>query len=562
MRPVIFYTDIVSGPNKGGENDKGVYLSVFGTNFWTQDSQKSAKVFVGNFEVDNYRYFGQSRGRPGIQQITVQIGLIGDPAPGVPLPVVVAVNGIRSDNGPTFTVNPGRIYFVSLTGKDALAAPDSIANPYRTVQTSSVNNNGTTGCPASKGNQAVAEVGVWGQVRAGDFIIMRGGTWTDISKDGFFLRVQNKSGSAPTGKVGSGPITIMGYPTERVFINRINAFGDNQAGGGISSADGARQALGCGAWVAISNLVIESGFNDGVINTQNGASNPEGSYWRVVNNELTATSCKVNTKCRGGGVAGAGAGGFWVGNHVHDVHDKPDLLTSFENHGFYMEGVGAYEVAYNWIENIVGGNGIQTHSTSSPITNNAKIHHNLISGVGKHGINIGDGSESNIHIYDNVIEGSDVAGIRFNSTQLAGAKIFNNTIVNTDRLGKGGTRAALMNDANIMSGSIELKNNIVVPGNGRLYLGGSVGFAAIAKSISHNLWYAGKGAVVGEDHVFGDPLFQSTKTHNVDFHLRPGSPAIDSGSSLVLPLVRNDFDVVTNRPQGKGYDIGAFEWVR
>jgi len=31
--PVVLYTDIASGPNSGGENDRGAYLSVFGKNF-------------------------------------------------------------------------------------------------------------------------------------------------------------------------------------------------------------------------------------------------------------------------------------------------------------------------------------------------------------------------------------------------------------------------------------------------------------------------------------------------------------------------------------------------
>ncbi len=31
--PLILYTDITSGPNTGGENNKGIYLSIFGKNF-------------------------------------------------------------------------------------------------------------------------------------------------------------------------------------------------------------------------------------------------------------------------------------------------------------------------------------------------------------------------------------------------------------------------------------------------------------------------------------------------------------------------------------------------
>lgn len=44
-----------------------------------------------------------------------------------------------------------------------------------------------------------------------------------------------------------------------------------------------------------------------------------------------------------------------------------------------------------------------------------------------------------------------------------------------------------------------------------------------------------------------------------DFHLRPDSPAIDAGAPI--PSVTTDFDGV-KRPQGKGYDIGAYEFVQ
>jgi len=558
--PIVIYSDIVSGPNRGGENDKGIYLSVFGKHFGSSGLGTSTKVYVGGVEVDNYRYLGASKGRPDIQQITVQIGALDDPQPGVPMPIKVVVDGRASNTDRAFTVNPGTIYFVSLTGSDSRGS-GTFAHPYRTVQTPGVNNNGTAGCPAASGNQSILTTGVWGFVRPGDFIVMRGGTWKDVSKDGFFLRVQNKSGSPPTGAAGTGPITIMGYPGEQVLIDRSN-LSDNQAGGGISSADGARQRLGCGAWVTITNLKVESGFNDGMINVQNASGNPAGSHWRVVNNEMTAVSCQVNTKCRGGGVSGAGLGGYWVGNHVHDVYDKPDLATSFENHGFYMEGIGSYEVAYNLIENIVGGNGIQTHSTAGPDyrTNNASIHHNLIRSVGKHGVNIGNGSEAGIAVYNNVVHGADVAGLRISSDKLIGAKIYNNTFFDTDRLGRGGVRAALMNDANLRAGSVEIRNNIVVPnGAGRGYLGGSVGFGVVAGTMSNNMWFNGSGPVQGSANVTGNPKFLSAET---DFHLSNDSPAIDVGSTIVSGLVTNDFEISTSRPQGRGFDLGAYELIQ
>lgn len=43
-----------------------------------------------------------------------------------------------------------------------------------------------------------------------------------------------------------------------------------------------------------------------------------------------------------------------------------------------------------------------------------------------------------------------------------------------------------------------------------------------------------------------------------DFHLQPGSPCIDTGTDRMAPPI--DLDGVM-RPQGFGYDMGAYEYV-
>ena len=134
--PQVYYTDIVSGPNSGGENDKGVYLSIFGKNFGSSGLGSTVKVYIDDVEVDNYRYLGASKGRADIQQITVQVGALGNPTPGAALPIKVVVNGVESNTDKTFIVNPGRILFVdNLAGNDSTAVPGDITKPYRYVQT-------------------------------------------------------------------------------------------------------------------------------------------------------------------------------------------------------------------------------------------------------------------------------------------------------------------------------------------------------------------------------------------------------------------------------------------
>src|SRR5438128_8968264 len=79
-KPLVLFTDLLSGPNDGGENNNGCYLSIFGKNFGEPAGLGSlTKVFIGGVEVSNYRYLGPSQGRPDIQQLTVQIGHLGNP---------------------------------------------------------------------------------------------------------------------------------------------------------------------------------------------------------------------------------------------------------------------------------------------------------------------------------------------------------------------------------------------------------------------------------------------------------------------------------------------------
>lgn len=561
-RVTQLYTDIASGPTTGGESNKGAYLSVFGYGFGSTGMGTTVKVYLDNIEVDNYRYLGASHGRNDVQQITVQLGALGGAVNGAALPVKVVVGGnvARDPNALTFMVNPGTIYFVdNVVGDDSTGAPGDITLPYRTVQKATINNNTSSGtpCTIAAGIETVSVAGVWGLVRPGDFIVLRGGAWTDISKDGYFLRAQNKFGTEPAGVVDSGPITVMGYSNETVSIDRVNTAGSG-SGGGIASADSVRQGIGCGQWVTLANLKIESGFNDGVISTQAGYSNPNGSYWRVVNNEVTASSCQVNELCGGGAVSGSGVGNFWVGNHIHDVYDKPDGVTDDENHGYYVNGPGSYEIAYNRIEGIYGGDGIQTYSVSGAGIDNVGVHHNAIGVTGRYGLNIADKSSAGFVFYNNIIYNTGAAGIRFGSTDLTNMLIYNNTFFNIGGL----SHAALVNDSAFPDAAVDFRNNIVVPATGAGYLGGSAqaNFSnPVQFSASNNLWFGGVGMIVGNANVTGDPKFESTVSGSENLQLQADSPALTAGTDTVSATVVDDFMFVV-RPNGSnGYGIGAFD---
>jgi hypothetical protein len=108
--------------------------------------------------------------------------------------------------------------------------------------------------------------------------------------------------------------------------------------------------------------------------------------------------------------------------------------------------------------------------------------------------------------------------------------------------------------------SVESVNTILV--------GHSVGIyveADSSASLDATLWgsgpwangtdWSGSGTITTSNDVAGDPAF--VDPDNGDYHLGPGSAAIDTG---VNAGVTTDIDGEA-RPYGAGYDIGADEWV-
>ncbi|MHB8660871.1 MAG: fibronectin type III domain-containing protein, partial [Minisyncoccota bacterium] len=526
--PLVLYTDILSGPNSGGENNQGAYLSIFGKNFGTTGLGTTVKVYINNVEVNNYRYLGVSKGRPDIQQITVQVGALGNPTPGAALPIKVVVNGVSSNTDKTFIVNPGRILFVdNVSGNDSTAIPNDITHPYQNVQTGS------------------ASAGAYGAVQPGDIIVMRGtGTaYNTVGLNNSFLRFLHKAGTQPTGAAGTGPITLMSYPGEDAFILNTSDI----AISGVDRSNSTYQDGG--AWITISGLRIEGDGKDGVINMQIASD-----HWRIVNNDLSSPGAGSITVLAGG-ITGNGTNTVIYGNQIHNI-----LGAGGESHGVYVDGDGSYDIGYNNIHDVDSGYGIQAYnagSNGSSATNNFSVHHNLVHDInGKSGINIADGSTAGFKVWDNIIYNTNNSGIRFNSSPtLIGAQVYNNIFYNADLSGR---YSVVQNDWNAMSSSqLSFKNNIVWATSGGTYIGGTFG----AGIMSNNLWY-GVGGTPSEDTngISANPAFVSAGS---DFHLTAGSPAIDAGSSAVSSLVTDDYDTTTPRPQppGGAYDIGAYEYV-
>ena len=144
--------------------------------------------------------------------------------------------------------------------------------------------------------------------------------------------------------------------------------------------------------------------------------------------------------------------------------------------------------------------------------------------------------------------------MRFNTYTLNGAKIYNNTFYNTNLAGSE-FYGALTNDWNLPAGSMDVENNIFYVASGTPYNSGSNGVPASAGTFAHNLWFNGSGTPEDIDSapVMADPQFANIA--DADFHLKPASPAIAVGSTAVLSLVTDDFDLTQARTAP--VDLGA-----
>jgi signal peptidase I len=508
--PRVLYTDLTAGPTSGGENNLGAYVSIFGINFGGNANQ--VRVYFGDTEAAAYHYFGPSKGRSDIWQITVQPGNIGSGT----LPIKVVVNGVNSNTDKTFLVNPGDILFVdNVSGNDSTAVKGDINRPWKTVQTSS-------------------QGGALGQAGPGDVIVLRGKTtYKDVGYEDHWIRFNNAKGSEPKGTAGTGYITVQAYPKEDVHY--VPPAGTHGGIHGVSS--------GVSDWIVISGLHIESvatSASDGApVNLQAGSD-----HWRVVNNELGPWP--ANDGAKAGGLVGNGNDIQALGNHIHGI-DGGTL-----NHGVYLDtGASNVEIAYNEINDVNEGNLIQLFDNlgGGDITN-ITIHHNLLHDGGRYGLNMADGTVS-AHVYNNVIYNTSFAGIRINQNGHAAlSQVYEHNTLYSVCMDKSG--GAIENTWQATSGSVKFQFNIVSEGGSAACNAGySNSSSDNAVSLSRNEWVGYSAPNKDSNSIIASVLFVATSLF--DFHLQPGSPAIDAavGSSVIDDYAAN--------PRSGTPDLGAYE---
>lgn len=527
--PRIFFSDLESGPNSGGENGKGAWVTIWGKGFGA--TQGTSTVTVGGGLVNNYPAWSDGK-------IIFQLG--SNAATGN---IVVNVAGTGASNGLPFTVRAGNIYFVASTGNDNNAG--TAAAPWQTVV---------------KAKNTIA---------AGDIAYLENGV-TQTTEDNFTAYLSMDNQGAGNSGTPTAPKALVAYPNATVTIG--------VAGGlhyGIRTPNiGVNEDY----WV-ISQLHILGG-------TQ--AMDIGGAGWRIIGNEMQCPGADDQVGCFE--MSGGNQVHFY-GNEVHNAGINP-TSSKYYHAVYFSTDSNHIDVGWNHIHDNFTCRALQFHSSPlcSPTCGSGDttgfdqydlhVHDNLIHGDNCNGINFAtvDPSKGTVEAYNNVVYhvglmdplqlGASfsciyVAGITNNGTPGTGAvQVFNNTLSDcaaNNSSNASGSRGAFGVGGGPANLTMNLRNNVAYQNSGEIYIDGSL--AQITGD--HNLWFGvGAGPSQTTNNLNSDPLFVNRGT---DFHLTGSSPAKDAGLTVVPsnPLVLNssaatDKDGV-RRPQGSAFDMGAYE---
>jgi hypothetical protein len=341
---------------------------------------------------------------------------------------------------------------------------------------------------------------------AGDTLFIRGGTYAEA--------LDAVVGTQwPSGTSWTNAVTVAGYPGETAIIQPTSI--------GSGYLVGMYTPSGTTQYIILDNLTFSETRTGiaAIIKPDAGSANI-----RISNSKITGRLDDISAYQNA--ILAGGPGMQIVNNEISNV----------SGYGIYFLGEGSL-IEGNYIHD-VGGYGIHhyrndchTCANNNIIRGNRVDHNGRITGdAGRPGCGMVIASGSNNMVYNNIVadQQNGACGIQIYATSVD-IKVYNNTIV-----GNGG---GCININPGSSGAI-IRNNIC-------YDNGS------------GITDAGSGATI--DHNTTNAINpQFVNATGADFHLQPTSPAIDTG--LTISIITMDRAEVS-RPQGKGYDIGAYEYV-
>ncbi len=515
--PRLFYSDLTSGPNTGGENNNGSIVTLVGKRFGT--TQGTSTVTVGSGTVAAYLLWSDTK-------IAVAIGA----AATTGNIVVHTANG--DSNGVPFTIRAGNIYCVSTNGND-----------------------GNTGrFPSSCW---LTLVHAKNTIAAGDIAYAENGVSATTLESSKAALVIASAGTS------TAPNALVAYPGATVTIG-------SPILGNPPIRDGIRNTASTSSNWVIAGMVIR-GIQALDLSTVDG--------WRVVNNEMTCPNGSTVSTIAGYEGFGCFTTDLAtnlqsLGNYVHDTGTNCGSGCKEYHAVYFSTDSNHIEVGWNTIvPNPSGGatagcRALQFFSSKGKDQFDLHVHDNLIHHAICDGINLATVNPTNgpVEAFNNVIyhvgTGPAPSGTESNYTcfnvasltqirKITGTvELYNNTMYDCG--------ARLNADSGGLSVYTKgrLRNNIVRSINSEPYFTPNDGSCTLISG-TNNLWF-GAGAPPTcsslTANLNSDPLFVNPPS---DFHLQSGSPAIDSG--VTISNLLTDFDGIT-RPQLTAFDLGAYEF--
>ncbi len=368
--------------------------------------------------------------------------------------------------------------------------------------------------------------------------------WKSLEKVNSFEFKPGDSACFRRGSVWVGQLTINGSGTDIQSIT-YTAYGDGDnpviRNPGVNMGSAIRIN---GSWIIVENFMTRDAHEAGIyiaggadhnIVRYNEATTVgigiavHGKYNLVSHNYAHDLTIIRNTR---GGDDDYGAVGIWMFSSNNEVAYNRMINCKAPSYDYGEDGgvvefygdVDSCYIHHNWGENCVGAFEVGGKGQT--------LSHNLIS--------------YNVYINNQVAGGFHVGG-NF-GVRIEDMRIENNTFIET---GAHDYAIGLWGDA---AGPVDIlyRNNILyIPNYKRV--SNQTGFIH-----QNNLYFIGGRTdpdfISGPVNEEGDPLFINVNGKN--FHLKPGSPAIDSGKEMGH---REDFDR-NPVPKGSSPDIGAFEF--
>jgi hypothetical protein len=244
----------------------------------------------------------------------------------------------------------------------------------------------------------------------------------------------------------------------------------------------------------------------------------------VISNTIENNIAATKIGGSGGGIAAFAANVTIAANRINGNNATTAPNMPGYGGGLYLTG----DSAINITRNVISGNVASPAMPSGGVLNESwgviTLSNNLI-------VNNTANPESGggVFVYNNNLKG-------YSSKTL----LFNNTIAGNGSNGIVALRSSLTNAL-----TLTLNNNLIVN-----HTTGITAYYSSTIIADTNLFHNTADPITGANAILADPRLSP------DYHLYNDSPAVDAG--LTIPWLTIDLAGAT-RPQGGGYDIGAYE---